>query len=685
MNRLVSVFYAGVALCVALPLYAQDKLDIDEIVVTTTRDESLRYENNGNITIIDPQTEISIFATDLVNQAPGVLVHRGNGQEHLTSIRSPVLVGGAGAGSFLYLEDGVSLRAPAFANINGLMDAMPEFSDRVEVVRGPASALYGSNALHGMINFISGPIEESATKIDAQIGSYGRFKLVGDESHIGADDIGYRLGVGLSGEKDAFRDEAGHDQQKIKLQYGNADYLWSLSFMNLNQETAGYIGEDDEPGLIYEDEDAITQNDNPEAYRDAQNARMRVEINKDLDNGRQLSLTPYMRNNEMEFLMHFLPTDPVEDNAHSSIGMLSKYIMEIGDIYHIFGLDMDYSTGSLREVQEQEDDSRGNYLQGTHYDYEVVATTIAPFVHIEAQLSPQTELTAGMRYEMVHYDYDNKTDTGVQGKLYRPADDTQNYADLSPKIGLNHILANNDVVFARVARAVRAPQTTDLYRLRWPDADEGINPEPDPDDIDSETLDSVELGYRGGMQNLFFEITAYVMRKRNYHFRDANDLYIYDGKTKHYGMELDIEWNIMPHLSLGGSASYGHHSYDFSNDVDGANATETITSGDMIDSAPKTLGNMRLAWQASPQFTSALQWEHVGPYFMDASNTAEYAGHDLFNITLSYRMDAQLNIEAAIYNVLDERYALRADKWFGNNRYFPGEPRRLSIGVKARF
>jgi len=49
----------------------------------------------------------SIHPAEALNGVAGVNIHRGSGQEHLTAIRSPVLTGGAGAGSFLYLEDGV--------------------------------------------------------------------------------------------------------------------------------------------------------------------------------------------------------------------------------------------------------------------------------------------------------------------------------------------------------------------------------------------------------------------------------------------------------------------------------------------------------------------------------------------------------------------------------------------------
>ena len=79
-------------------------------------------------------------------------IQRGSGQEHLTAIRSPVLTGGAGAGSFLYLQDGVPLRAAGFANVNGLFESGIEFAGSAEVFKGPGPALYGSNAVHGLVN-----------------------------------------------------------------------------------------------------------------------------------------------------------------------------------------------------------------------------------------------------------------------------------------------------------------------------------------------------------------------------------------------------------------------------------------------------------------------------------------------------------------------------------------------------
>ena len=126
---------------------------VDEIVVTASKEDTQILKVGGNISSINTD-EIkfinAINPSEILNRLPAVYISQGSGQEHLTSIRSPVLSGGAGAGSFLYLEDGIPLRSPGFSNVNGLMESNIEISERTEVIRGPGSVLYGSNAVHGL-------------------------------------------------------------------------------------------------------------------------------------------------------------------------------------------------------------------------------------------------------------------------------------------------------------------------------------------------------------------------------------------------------------------------------------------------------------------------------------------------------------------------------------------------------
>ncbi|NWG91111.1 MAG: Plug domain-containing protein, partial [Parvularculaceae bacterium] len=108
----------------------------DEIIVSAERRDSAKTEAPMSVSIIQGDEILRINAdhpAEALNRSAGVLIHRGNGQEHLTAIRSPVLTSGAGAGSFLYLEDNVPLRAAGFANVNGLFEAHTEIAGRIEV------------------------------------------------------------------------------------------------------------------------------------------------------------------------------------------------------------------------------------------------------------------------------------------------------------------------------------------------------------------------------------------------------------------------------------------------------------------------------------------------------------------------------------------------------------------------
>ena len=107
----------------------------DVIVVTGDRTGEVRDAAALSIGVIDAGEIAEIAAqhpAELLNREAGVFIHRGNGAEHLTAIRSPVLTGGAGAGGFLYLEDGIALRAPGFANVNGLFEDIGPLAGALE-------------------------------------------------------------------------------------------------------------------------------------------------------------------------------------------------------------------------------------------------------------------------------------------------------------------------------------------------------------------------------------------------------------------------------------------------------------------------------------------------------------------------------------------------------------------------
>ena len=675
--RRVSFLVALACSCTSPILLADSNVALDDLVVTGTRSETPLLELAGNTSKISEQ-EIDLVRadhiTDVINRLPGVMIQRGNGQEHLTSIRSPVLNGGAGAGSFLYLEDGVPMRAAGFANVNGLMEANSEQAGGIEVVKGPGSALYGSNAVHGLINVLSrAPSADLERSIDVSAGPHDLYKFKGTVS----DTIGnqaYRFS--LNGTTDGgWIDDSGFDQQKMTFRhdyFGKNDTIKTVfNAANLNQETAGY-----ENGFeAYKDTAESKTNGNPEAYRDVKSARLSVRWDHDLSEDSYFSLTPYVRHTEMNFLMHFLPGTPVEENEHDSVGLLAAYYKDLpGGHKVIVGTDFEYTEGSLSEVQTDPNTyTFGKYVPGVHYDYDVDSTVIAPYVHTEWKLAEATRLTAGLRYEHTRYEYDNKTADGLTGtKIYRPADRDDTFDNFSPKLGLVQSLSDDTSAFINLARGNRAPQTTDLYRQRK-ESNNVLQ-------ADSETVDSLEVGVRKMGAGVQYEVSTFYMKKKDYFFRTRFDNNVPDGKTKHYGVELSAFLPLGEQFDLGGSFTFARHQYEFDN------SDASIVDGNDIDTAPRHIGNVRLGWNFMAQSRAELEWVHVGQYYTDEGNEHTYEGHDLLNLRATHSVTSSVTVYGRISNLLNTEYAERADySGFVGDRYFVGEERGVHVGASYSF
>lgn len=673
--RKISLLVAVASSCASPLVFAEGEVALDSLVVTGTRSETSLLDLAGNTAKISEEEIDFVRAdhiTEVLNRLPGVMVQRGNGQEHLTSIRSPILNGGAGAGSFLYLEDGVPMRAAGFANVNGLFEANSEQAGGIEVVKGPGSALYGSNAVHGLVNVLSrAPSLELERSIDVSVGPHDLYSTKATVS----DTIGnqaYRFSI--NGTTDGgYISDSGFDQQKMTFRhdyYGEKDTFKTIfTATNLNQETAGYkVGPE-----AYKNTAESKINDDPEAYRDAKSARLSVRWDHELTDSSYFSLTPYVRNTEMEFLMHFLPGKPVEENEHQSAGLLAAYYKDLeGGHKIIVGTDFEYTQGSLIETQTGPNVGP-KYITGTHYNYDVDATVIAPYIHTEWQVAEKTRVTAGARYEHTRYEYDNKTADGMFGTLFfRPTDSDDTFNNFSPKLGLVQSLTEDTSAFVNLARGNRAPQTTDLYRMRL--ASNAAT------QADSETIDSIEIGVRKLGSGFQYEVSTFAMKKKNYFFRDSNNIDVPDGKTRHYGVELGAFMPFAEQFDIAGNFTYAIHEYDFDN------ASNGIVDGTDMDTAPRHLANVRLGWNFMPKSRAELEWVHVGRYYTDEAAAHTYDGHDLLNLRTTHQVSHNLTVYGRISNLLNTEYAERADYTsFGGDRYFVGEERGLHVGASYSF
>jgi outer membrane receptor protein involved in Fe transport len=73
----------------------------------------------------------------------------------------------------------------------------------------------------------------------------------------------------------------------------------------------------------------------------------------------------------------------------------------------------------------------------------------------------------------------------------------------------------------------------------------------------------------------------------------------------------------------------------------------------------------------------------MGRYFLEPENLRRYEGHDIVNLRASWALSSSRRIYANISNLTDRKYAERADfTRFSQERYFPGLPRAVQLGVE---
>ena len=310
---------------------AQDANKTDVLTVTATRSERLASDTVGNQASVSGD-ELNFLSPTHINEAlqgiAGANISRNNGQESLIAIRSPILTGAGACGAFLTAQDGIPLRAAGFCNVNELFESFAEQAGRIEVVRGPGSVLYGSNAMHGIINILSKPVGDASSSASMEAGSWGYLKL----NTTGAYQSG-NTGLRVTGSvmrDGGYIEKSGFNQQKGQVRHEFDDGNWKISsnflVTKLDQETAGYL-----VGLdSYKDPVLARTNGNPEAYRKAKSFRYWSTVSKDVSDNLRWQLSPYLRTMDMEFLMHFLPGQPLEENQQKSAGFQNAFYLNEG-------------------------------------------------------------------------------------------------------------------------------------------------------------------------------------------------------------------------------------------------------------------------------------------------------------------------------------------------------------------
>jgi len=284
----------------ALPVLSNAEDDpaitLDEVSVIGTREAQSLKETALSIGIVkkkDIEYVKPAHPSEIMQRIPGVHVNVTGGEGHMTAIRQPITTKAV----YLYLEDGIPTRSTGFFNHNALYEINVPQSERIEVLKGPGSALYGSDAIGGVINVDTKPSPlKPEADVSFELGSFGwqRLLLSGGST---SDNDGYRVSANIT-HTDGWRDSTQYDRQSATVRWdrsleSGASLKAVLSTSEIDQQTAG------SSRLLENDYlNNPTLNYTPISYRKVSALRISTAYEKESSDS-LLSVTPYVRSNSM--------------------------------------------------------------------------------------------------------------------------------------------------------------------------------------------------------------------------------------------------------------------------------------------------------------------------------------------------------------------------------------------------
>jgi iron complex outermembrane receptor protein len=664
------------------------------VTVSATREARTRREASATIDVLDGSEVRNARAAhpaQLLKRVAGVYVSQLSGEGHSTAIRQPITT----KPMYLFLEDGVPTRPTGFFNHNALYEVNIPQSNGLEVLKGPGTALYGSDAIGGIVNVLTRPAPATpSVEANLEGGGFGyqRAMLTGGFSYALG---GVRADVNVT-QMDTWRERSPFERQSATVRWDHLFGGWSARTVL----TGTRVEQNDVVALTKAQFDARSAiNRSPLAYRRVQAVRWSSALEK--ASGDALwSITPFARYNVLELLPSWqLTFDPQTwDTRNKSLGVLLKYRRALPEhgASVIAGMDVDVSPGSFKAQRAvlQTTGTGGDrvfesFTPGAqHYDYDVTYRQASPYVHAEWAPTARVKFDVGARYDAVGYDYTTHLAPVDTGAHRVPASTTRSYRRVSPKIGATFDVSGAANVFASYRAGFRAPSQGQLFQQ---------NNAGNTVDLAPVKAASYEVGVRGEVaRRLVYQVSLYDMTINDdiitlvtsVGSRIATNA----GETSHRGAEVSAGFAVIPSLRVDVAVAASQQKYVRWMPQEARPATGTAPAtpeikydGKTIDAAPDRLANVLVTW--SPRLLRggrlAAEWSHTGRYWMDPSNTNEYGGYSLLHLHANFVVSPRAELFARVLNVADRNYAELAT--FAppqGGQYNPGTPRTVYAGVR---
>ena len=497
-----------------------DSLSLQEVVVTGTRNATDVRHLPMTVTVIGRETlteqhQPSVLPT-VMQQVPGLFVTSRSmmGYGVSTGAAGGINLRGitGGAGQLLVLIDG----HPQYNGVYGhpISDSFQTLmADRVEVLRGPASVLYGSNAMGGVLNIVTRSIREDGVKSSVNLGA-GSYGTVQAEASNQVRSGKFSSTVSAQyGRTDNHRPRMGFEQYGgyLKLGYDITEHWNAYADADITHFNSSYPGAVSSP--MYGADQWITRGVVSAAVENHYNrtsGALSVYSNfgrHKIDDGSADPTTPtqrFFRSKDALTGISWYQSAQLFEGNRLTVGM---------DYQHIYG-NAYYTSKQTGEVLDTPNKQSGKSHRNE----------IAGYVDFRQDLARWLTIDAGLRL-----DYHSVTGT-----------------EWIPQAGIVVRLIETGEIKAMASKGFRNPTMREMYL--YPPSNEELEPE---------RIWNYELSWRHSLGAFHYGANLYYIKGDNM-IQTVNRKNVNTGEIENYGAELEAEYRIDSHWSVNTNHSLLH-------------------------------------------------------------------------------------------------------------------------------
>jgi len=657
-------------------------ISMDELVITATRTDSRLMNTPVRVNMITPG-QINQLPLQNIDDAlrftPGLNVGRPSGIFSSKSTISMRGMSGKEQARVLVLLDGIPINKSDGGTVDwNLVDVSS--IDRIEVTKGPGSAIYGGNAMGGIINMITKKTEDNFF-LNASL-EYGTYQTFGGRLRTGSaiklktPDVSWNWSVNIfHKQSEGYITQSEADVaanpyiEKSNMRETGLGLKTSLSIKDKHRLDLSISVFDDRRGngeKVHQSEGNTTDHD---SYG------IRLNYSGTLGNpetGLKVSSVLFTQVEFYKKVNEYLKDDYTWYNVLSEradMGWMNTITKRLGT-YHQLTAGADLKNGIVDAYDEYYTSTDIVYNKGK-------MSAAAAFIQDEIKLfSNKVSLLAGIRYDVSRfYDgaffIDNPTmETSFMRDYEVPVMQTQTWSAVSPRLSVQYRWSEDTRVFAGYSKGFRPSVLDDLCRSgRIKGGFKLANPY-----IKPEFLNNFETGLDLGIAgNLNWSSSVYYSKGKGFQYYVANGMTIDMGfgerpiliranisSVEIYGLETDIRYTPVRNLSVFVNYAYTSSKIDQYRKI--AQKDTINLSGKYMTDVPEQL--LATGASYSGRHFQASAWiKYTGSAYINDQNiydelvkSDQYPAFTTVDLKISKTFREKYQLSLNIQNLLDTKY-----------------------------